>query len=239
MGVFAIRKAGSLFPLWGLSLAFLCLFLPALSGCHYTEGVSVTIMPEGGVVLNRLAVLPFREIIPEDEAAKMVSCPLCGAVFNTDKFTDASLSVASVENIFLESLQEHKKLTLLAPDSTAEVYRRVTASLKVPLPEIFRRVGAELEADGILIGYVFRYRERKGYTYSVEKPASVAFDIHLVRASDGLVVWRGAFDYTQSTLMEDIFQLSAFYKRGGKWSTARELTKEGVAELLKTFPGIN
>ena len=239
MGVFAIKKACSLFSLWGLSLTFLCLFLPALSGCHYTEGVSTTMMPEGGVVLNRLAVLPFREIIPEDAAAKMVSCPLCGAVFSTDKFTDASLSVAAVENIFLESLREHKKLTLLAPDSTSEVSRRFTASLKVPLPETLRQVGAELKADGILIGYVFRYRERKGYAYSVEKPASVAFDIHLVRASDGLVVWRGAFDKTQRSLMEDIFQLSAFFNRGGKWITAGELTKEGVAEILKTFPGID
>jgi len=38
--------------------------------------------------------------------------------------------------------------------------------------------------------------------------------------------------------MEDILQIASFYKRGGRWLTAKELTEEGVSEMLKTFPGI-
>ncbi|HLE18774.1 MAG TPA: hypothetical protein VI728_10875 [Syntrophales bacterium] len=86
--------------------------------------------------------------------------------------------------------------------------------------------------------FLFRYRERKGYPYSVEKPASVAFDVHLIRVSDGIVAWRGAFDKTQSSLMENILQIASSFKTGGRWLTAKELTEEGVSEMLKTFPGI-
>lgn len=56
----------------------------------------------------------------------------------------------------------------------------------------------------------FTTGKRKGMpSYSVEKPASVAFEIHLFRVSDGALVWKGRFDKTDS-LMEDVLQASAF-----------------------------
>jgi hypothetical protein len=101
-----------------------------------------------------------------------------------------------------------------------------------------RKVGKELEADGVIMGYVYRYRERKGYPYSVEKPASVAFGIYLIRVSDGALVWKGIFDRTQGSLMENILQVSSFLKHGGKWLTAEELSEVGVDKILKTFPDL-
>ena len=232
-------RAQDLFPTRRLLAAFavLCLLSPVFLNCHYSDGVSITVMPEEKTALNRIAVLPFQEIIPEDTAAKMASCPLCGVVFNIDRSTAAP--IAAVEEVFLERLHGYKKLTIVSPESASDVYRRVAASVKAPLPEILKQVGRELGADGILVGYVFRYRERRGYSYSVEKPASVAFDVHLIRVSDGIVVWKGACDKTQSSLMENILQIASFYKRGGRWLTAKELTEEGVSEMLKTFPGID
>ena len=94
------------------------------------------------------------------------------------------------------------------------------------------------EADGIVVGYVYRFRERKGYPYSVKRPASVAFEIHLVRVKDGAIVWRGNFDKTQTSLMENLLQMSWFFREGGQWVTAEELAREGVERLLDTYPGI-
>ena len=94
-----------------------------------------------------------------------------------------------------------------------------------------------MDADLIAVGYVFRYVERIGYDYSVEKPASVAFEINFVNPKDGSTVWRGVFDKTQKSLMEDVFQIASFYKGGGKWLTARELTKQGMNQAFKTFSG--
>jgi hypothetical protein len=105
------------------------------------------------------------------------------------------------------------------------------------MPEILKKVGNELETEGIIVGYVYRYRERMGYPYSAEKPASVAFEIHLVRVSDGVIVWKGIFDKTQKSLMENIFQIASFVKERGQWVTAKELATEGIDAILEKFPG--
>ena len=91
-------------------------------------------------------------------------------------------------------------------------------------------------ADILALGYIYRYTERVGYDYSSEHPASVAFEIHLIKAIDGSTIWRGVFDKTQKSLMEDVFQASSFFKGGGKWLTARQLSKQGMDEIFETLP---
>jgi len=105
-------------------------------------------------------------------------------------------------------------------------------------PEAIRKVGTELEADGLIIVYVYRYRERRGYDYAVEKPASVSFEIQLFRCRDGVLVWKGIFDKTQTSLMEDMLGASYFIKDRGRWITAKELAAQGMNDTLKRFPGL-
>jgi hypothetical protein len=143
-----------------------------------------------------------------------------------------------IEDIFLERLKSQKSIQIIPPDRCGAVFGRISAeSLKASLPEILKKVGNELEAEGIIVGYVHRYRERKGYPYSAEKPASVAFEIHLVRVSDGVIVWKGIFDKTQKSLMENILEVTSFFKGRGQWVTATELATEGIDALLEDFPG--
>lgn len=104
--------------------------------------------------------------------------------------------------------------------------------------EILTEVGREIGADGIVAGYLFYYVERKGFDYSAEKPASVAFCVHLIDVKSGVSVWKGVFDKTQSSLMENIFDILPFIKGGGKWLTAEELSREGIKEILKGFPNL-
>jgi len=166
-----------------------------------------------------------------------VRCPVCGLILRTERSPQNSERI--VEEIFFERLTDTKAFTLIPPDRVGGIYERVTAGLfKADLLEILKKVGKELEADGIILGYVYRYRERKGYEYSVEKPASVAFEIHLIRVSDGAIIWRGIFDKTQTSLMEDMLQISSFFKERGRWVTAKELATEGMDEVLKGFPGL-
>ena len=218
-------------------LFLLCFVFIIVSGCHYASGVSTTLKDDGKVVFKRLAVVPFQRVSPEDAAFKTVRCPVCGLVFTTEYFPQNSEKI--VEDIFFERLKERKHLTLIPSERVGGMYERLTDGfLKVDPIKILKQVGTELEADGIVIGYVYRYRERKGYSYSAEKPASVAFEIHLIRVSDGAIVWRGIFDKTQTSLMEDILQISSFFKEGGKWVTVKELTEEGMEGVLKKFPGL-
>jgi hypothetical protein len=117
------------------------------------------------------------------------------------------------------------------------VYKRISSeSLKEPFLNILKKVGTELGADFLAVGYVYRYVERVGYKYSSEHPASVVFEIHLIRTTDGSIIWRGFFDKTQKSLMEDVFQASSFFKGGGKWLTARQLTEQGMSKIFETFP---
>jgi len=236
LGVFAVQKVSVVRPPRAFRLAVLFFLLTVFWGCHYRENLSVSLLPGGEVPLKRLVILPFEEKIPLDEAEKSAACPLCGDVFHTDKHTKAE--GISLEDIFVARLSEYKQYTIVDPERSAVVYRRLSKSVQAPPAEILKLVGKELGADGVLAGYLFRYRERVGYWYSVEKPASVAFDVHLVRVDDGRVVWRAAFDKTQSSLMENVFQFSSFFTRGVKWLTARELAEEGIGEMVKIFPGI-
>jgi hypothetical protein len=178
-------------------------------------------------------VLPFQQIVPEETQSGAMRCPLCGMIFSAAKTVGSPETV--VEARFLEQLEKNKpKFSVIAGERVAGVYRQVsTTSLKTPLRQLLRDVGSALGAEGVVIGYVYRFRERKGESFAVEKPASVAFEIHLIRVEDGVLVWRDAFDRTQSSMMEDLLHVSSW-----KWVTAEELAVGGLKQILKTFPGL-
>ncbi len=206
-------------------------------GCHYREDSGLS-APEGKLVFDRIAVIPFQQILPEESTNGTVRCPLCGITVNASAAQGNPERV--LETLFLGQLDKSKpKFSLISGERVAGIFRRVSAdSLKTPLRQVLRDVGSELGADGVVAGFLYRFRERKGVAYTVEQPASVAFEIHLLRVSDGALVWRGIFDKTQSSLMEDLFQFSSFYRGKGRWVTAEELAEEGIEQVLKTFPGM-
>ncbi|MGZ3606527.1 MAG: hypothetical protein ACXWMJ_05560 [Syntrophales bacterium] len=218
---------------------FVLLFfiLSVVCGCQRASGVSTTLKGDGKVAFKCIAVVPFQAISQEDADIKTVRCPICGLVFRTENYARGSEKV--VEGIFLDRLKDEKAFALIPPERVGGVYEGVTGGLfKADLLDVLRKVGTELEADGIILAYVYRFKERKGYSLSAEKPASVAFEIHLIRVSDGVIVWRGIFDKTQISLMENLLQIASFIKEGGKWVTAKELAAEGMDEVLKDFPGV-
>jgi hypothetical protein len=185
----------------------------------------------------RVAVISFQPLIPGEGQGSTVICPLCGIGYSSGKIVKGSEKV--VEEIFVDKLHEFKEVELIPPDKVQSVYKRIASeSLKEPLLNILKKVGRELGADVLAVGYVYRYTERVGYEYSSEHPASVSFEIHLIKTIDGSVAWRGFFDKTQKSLMEDVFQISSFVKGGGKWMTARQLTEQGMNKIFETFPGL-
>jgi hypothetical protein len=206
-----------------------------LVGCHYREDSGLP-LPEGKIAFERIAVVPFQQVAPEEAASGAVRCPLCGMTFSAAGSPGHPEKV--LEELFLTQLEkERPRIGVIAGERVAGVYRRVSSdSLTISPREVLRRVGDELGAEGVVAGYVYRFRERKGVSYTVQQPASVAFEIHLLRVSDGALVWRGTFDKTQSSLMENLLQFASFFRGKGKWVTAEELAGEGVEEVLKTFP---
>lgn len=71
------------------------------------------------------------------------------------------------------------------------------------------------ERDKFINVYIFRFEERKGGNYSVEKPAGVGFHMHLYE--NGAIKQIFVFDEDQKALTDNIFGIGKFFKRGGKW----------------------
>jgi len=208
-----------------------------LSGCSFKKDMGAVSRGEETISFHKIAVIPFQSVIPEDSSVAFVRCPVCGIFFSTS--TSPGEPEKIIEEIFIKKLMAQKQIVLMPIDRSRGAYMRIRAdSFKATPREIFEKVGKELGADGVLAGYVYRYREREGYEYAVKQPASVAFGVHLLSVTDGAFVWKGIFDKTQRTLMENVFDVSTFIRGRGKWVTAEQLSEEGADKILETFPGL-
>ncbi len=183
-----------------------------------------------------IGVISFQALIPDEGLENTVICPLCTSSFVTGRIQEGAEKV--VEGIFVNKLGDFKEVRVLPSEKLQAVYKRVAAeSLRKPLLDVLKKVGEETGADILAVGYIYRYTERVGYDYSVKQPASVAYEIYMINPSDKSIIWRGIFDKTQKSLMEDLFQVSSFFRGGGKWLTAEQLSKQGMDEIFKKFPG--
>ena len=214
----------------------MCLML-ALAACASEKDYVKTVSANAEkAVLKRIAIVPFQRLMPDDSSSRAVRCPICGTIYPACVLPQNAEMI--VQDVFVEKFSPYKQWTVTPMDRVAAVYRQVSfQDLKDTTVEELQKVGKELEADGVVIGYVSCFRERVGYALSAERPASVTFGVYLVRVSDGAMVWGKIFDKTQQSLMENLFQASTFLKRP-RWLTARELAEEGVEEILKSYPGM-
>ena len=112
----------------------------------------------------RIAVISFQPLIPEEEQGNTVICPICGIGYSSGKILKGSEKI--VEEVFVDKLHKLKEVELIPSDKVQGVYKRIASeSLKEPLLNILKKVGRELGADVLAVGYVYRYTEREGYSY--------------------------------------------------------------------------
>ncbi len=78
--------------------------------------------------------------------------------------------------------------------------------------------------------YIYKFEERRGGSGSVEKPAGVGFHLHLF--DRGAIKSVFVFDEEQRPLLENIFNIGKFLRRGMKWVTVDKLSEEGVQKGL-------
>jgi len=73
---------------------------------------------------------------------------------------------------------------------------------------------------------VYRFQERKGGNFAVEKPASIGFHIHLMQ--DRVVGKVFVYSEEQKALTQNLFTMGKFLRRGARWVTVGELAREGI-----------
>jgi hypothetical protein len=114
-----------------------------------------------------------------------------------------------------------------------------TLALRTPdktLRSLASDAARELGVDYVAAGVLDSYKERQGTARGIDSPASVAFRIYIIHAPTGQAVFAGAFSETQQALSENILQAPSFFKRGARWLTAAELSRDGIRRILADIP---
>jgi hypothetical protein len=182
-----------------------------------------------GEKINRIAILPPQRI-GEDKPGT-ITCTLSEKDFDADVTTKDQGRI--INDMLLKALKDDKRFFEVS-DSRCYSYfgSIIRENVKSTHLRIIQEMGKELNAEAVLYTRLFRFVEREGGSYGANKPASVALSIHLIRVSDGSILWRYTFDETQKALTDNILDLDLYRKAGFKWLSATELAAYGIANSV-------
>ena len=210
------------------------LTLMCLPGCTKNIAIKENVLSMSGK--DKILIFPFKNMAEVYGKNVNIRCPICGKVFMTGEIAEDAANMLA-EQLFV-LLEDRKDIRLIPPSQSQGVVSDLLSEDQKKLSELDLLVetGRVLKADWVLSGNIFRFRERVGGKYSVDLPASVAFDIHLIRVSDGRLLWNDHFDETQQSLSENLFKLVPFLRRKARWITANDMAVSGLKDILKGFP---
>lgn len=210
------------------------LVLGLLSGCQ--TRAYVTEPPSDPIRFKKILVLPFNDASLMSANTADTRCPVCGRVFMTGEVEAGAAGFLTDQSIDL--LKRHTDYQIVRErrrgGSSTTLYSANQTT--VAAQQLLADKGRQNHTDVVLVGFVYRFKERVGKGYGVETPASVAFDIHLIRVADKRTIWSAHFNETQKSLGDNLFRLGSFLSRGGRWLTAEELATSGLEEIFKKFP---
>lgn len=185
--------------------------------------------------LFKISILPFKNISAVYGENENIRCPICGKIFLIGEVAENASEILTEHMFFL--LQGRKDLLLIPTGQAQGVWEGILSGNQRAMSEreLLIKTGQTLGVDAVMVGYLYRFRDRIGNQYSVDSPASVAFDVHLIRVPDGRVLWSGHFDETQRSLSEDLFQIGTFLQRKARWITAQEMAVSGLENIIRTL----
>jgi hypothetical protein len=226
-----VFKKGGLF-LWMLALAGLLVS----GGCH-SQKTPASYDMHTAMPINKVVVDGFHAAMPQGMQPDVVRDPLSGTAFMAEPVPQ---NVANrMTDILYNRVAAEKGYGLVSPDQAKLVFSSIIRSnenVAISPIEVLQEVGNTFKADAVLTGYIYRWREREGTDYAVNRPASVAFDLHLISPAEGTTLWKAKFDETQRSLLENVFNVSTFLESKGKWLTVEKLAMLGLQKMLAEMP---
>lgn len=206
-----------------------------LSACQPAT-VNVSEAPAGLLNVTKILVLPFKDLSTLPGGRPDVRSPVSGRVFITGEV--AGQAADFLTGHLMHWLQNQTRFTVITPGArqNAEAVLSATGGGEVVNWDALSKLGQETGADAVMLNFIYRFEERVGKGFSAESPASVAFDMHLIRLLDARSIWSANFDETQQSLGQNLFQLGTFLSRGGRWITAEEMAETGMKKILAKFP---
>lgn len=217
------------------SRALICFFtlmtaVLILGACQSAPNIFVT--EDGLSGKEQVLVLPFKDLTRTYGTEGIIRCPLTGSFFVAGDVPKEAPDILT--GFMKDHLSDHTDFRLSFGLAYPENIH-ATASRDFKLyseRELIIKAGKEKNVEAVITGFIFRYKERIGNSYSVESPASVAFGIHMLRISDGRSLFFGHFDETQHSLSENLFKIGTFIKRKASWITAEEMARTGMNDML-------
>lgn len=138
-----------------------------------------------------------------------------------------------VRHMVYSQLKLKPRIQVIPPETVGQILDSQEGSARAQdRPEMARILGQRLAVDAVLEGVIRVYREREGTKFAAH-PAAVGFEIRLIGARDGKVLWVGDFFEEQKPLTHDF---KGFLERGGTFVTAEELARTGVVRVLESLP---
>jgi len=187
----------------------------------------------------RIAVMPFVKgkdaLKIADPANRTLRTPMSQLVYEKENFIETG--PADLDRLLYNAVENHYGTRVIPQTLATDAYNKLSVSPDVDTPrKLARRLGKELGADLVVVGAVWRYREREGSAMSSAYAADVAFAVFVVDMKSGNRVWKGFFNKKQQNQSDNVTGAKEFYKQGGKWLTADELARYGMKKTMETFP---
>ena len=136
--------------------------------------------PTPDLATARIAVMPFIKGKHPENVTDSFTCPYSSLCFDTD-----GIQAGADKNLteMLSAMLNRKFKGQVIPLSrSVQVFEALKVDHATDSPKtVLLQLGKLLEADYMMAGNVWRYRERVGTSFSAETPASVAFAVYLVR----------------------------------------------------------
>ena len=187
---------------------------------------------------KRIAVMPFlagKLESPEEPVEKPLSQPL--KQLNIDAANLAEGADQIMTRLVNDVLQIQFADKIVSMKEAAAVYADVIRDQTLDTPrKLAKKFGENLQADLVVVGTIWRFREKGTVKEIPDSPASVAFSVYLMEVAGGKRLWRNAFDGTQKTLSEDVLGGLKQIKMGLRWLSVNELARYGVKSVFRKFP---
>lgn len=216
------------------------IFLSVLVHASLVFPATVTVKKADGfdpASLKRVAFLPFAHVHSHDKGMRS-SCPVGGESFVPCKVDDAAeAELSRAIGSALGAIDTHVRWIPQARINAARA--RIKKQRK---PELTTRgswqlaIGKELNADAVLIGFIYCYRDRSGSAVASSRSAAISFCMHLIDPATGKVLWSMRWEDEQKALSDNLLELPSFIKRKGKWISAREMAGEAADTVVKELP---
>jgi hypothetical protein len=204
------------------------------AGCK-NVAKTMPIIPES-IPMESVLVLPFKNMAAVYGSNMTIRCPLDGKVYMTGTVADAAQGALTRHLIML--IGKRYACRMIPPSNALGIISKLTHPSQTALSEknMFVETGRILGADIVATGHIYRFEERLGGKYSVTRPATVTFDLHIIQVNSGRILWSGKFDETQKSLDKNLLNLKRFVKRKGQWVTAGQMAETGLEELVGKVP---